>query len=357
MPVKLPGPTPTTRASSVGGSAPASRTAGRPTRGRPAVVVPPRRAAHRRGRARSSPPRWQCQTRESAPSISIAADPPHYAEAPLERGRREGAGGARATRRRRSPRRSTARDPPTRRARDVKRNRSRCETSNRRGSDSRSCRSGSSPLPRRRAPGGAADECRLARPELPRDGDDVARAQPRGEICRHAFRLLRRGGRRNIYSPLPTRPRAAARRGAGLELARVRGQPTAGTGEPERELRGLGRAARRPERARARATREADGSPLRAPRASSACTARRPDGRGGREAPGCRRARLLLLPVHAGDAERAAREELGGEVAERRDNLRLDQLDLPPEVAFARLDLVRLRVAVPGGLHFRTFPI
>ena len=56
--------------------------------------------------------------------------------------------------------------------------------------------------------------------------------------------------------------------------------------------------------------------------------------------------RLLLLPVHARDAERPAGEELRREVAERRDDRRLDQLDLPEQVALARLDLVRLRVAV-----------
>ena len=43
-----------------------------------------------------------------------------------------------------------------------------------------------------------------------------------------------------------------------------------------------------------------------------------------------------------------AGEKLRREVAERRDDGRLDQLDLPEEMALARLDLVRLRVAVPG---------
>ena len=40
-------------------------------------------------------------------------------------------------------------------------------------------------------------------------------------------------------------------------------------------------------------------------------------------------------------------EQLRREVAERRDELRLDQLDLPEEVRLARLDLVGLRIAVP----------
>ena len=58
--------------------------------------------------------------------------------------------------------------------------------------------------------------------------------------------------------------------------------------------------------------------------------------------------RLLLLAVHARDPELPAGEELRREVAERRDDHRLDQLDLAEEVALARLDLVRLRVAVAG---------
>ena len=57
---------------------------------------------------------------------------------------------------------------------------------------------------------------------------------------------------------------------------------------------------------------------------------------------------LLLLAVHARDPERPPGEELGREVAERRDHLRLDQLDLAEEVRLARLDLVLLRVAVAG---------
>src|SRR5438105_3701196 len=55
---------------------------------------------------------------------------------------------------------------------------------------------------------------------------------------------------------------------------------------------------------------------------------------------------LLLGPVNARDAERLAREQLRREVAERRDHLRLDQLDLAPEVRLASLDLLVLGVAV-----------
>ncbi len=58
--------------------------------------------------------------------------------------------------------------------------------------------------------------------------------------------------------------------------------------------------------------------------------------------------RLLLLAVHLRDPERPTGQELRREVAERRDDRRLDQLDLLEEVALAGLDLVGLRVAVPG---------
>src|SRR6476659_1928947 len=62
---------------------------------------------------------------------------------------------------------------------------------------------------------------------------------------------------------------------------------------------------------------------------------------------------LLLAPVDLRDAGGLAREELGGEVAERADQLGLDQLDLAPEVRLARLDLLRQRVAVPGRTAFQ----
>src|SRR3954454_17792227 len=55
---------------------------------------------------------------------------------------------------------------------------------------------------------------------------------------------------------------------------------------------------------------------------------------------------LLRLAVHAGDPVLAAGEQLRGEVAERADHERLDQLDLAREVRLARLDLLELRIAV-----------
>src|SRR6266540_897814 len=55
---------------------------------------------------------------------------------------------------------------------------------------------------------------------------------------------------------------------------------------------------------------------------------------------------LLLATVHTSDPMGLAGQELRGEVPERRDQLRLDQLDLAEEVRLAGLDLVRLRIAV-----------
>ena len=57
---------------------------------------------------------------------------------------------------------------------------------------------------------------------------------------------------------------------------------------------------------------------------------------------------LLLDAVHPRDAGRLAREQLGREVAESRDERRPDQLDLTEEVRLAGLDLLRLGIAVAG---------
>ena len=83
----------------------------------------------------------------------------------------------------------------------------------------------------------------------------------------------------------------------------------------------------------AHAARAAARSRTSARRACAACRAPRRDGRSGTGA----RTRppsvdLLLLAVHARDPGRPARQELRREVAERRDDARLDQLDLPPEM-------------------------
>ena len=52
--------------------------------------------------------------------------------------------------------------------------------------------------------------------------------------------------------------------------------------------------------------------------------------------------------AHPGDPDPASGQQLGGEVAERRDHPRLDQIHLPEQVRLARLDLDRLRIAVSG---------
>ena len=56
--------------------------------------------------------------------------------------------------------------------------------------------------------------------------------------------------------------------------------------------------------------------------------------------------------MDAGDAAVRAGEELGREVAQGADHLRLDQLDLPMQVGLAGVDLVRLGVAVAGRPGF-----
>ena len=50
--------------------------------------------------------------------------------------------------------------------------------------------------------------------------------------------------------------------------------------------------------------------------------------------------------MHACDPERLAGQKLGREVAERRDELRLNQLDLTEEMGLARGDLLGLRVTI-----------
>ncbi len=57
---------------------------------------------------------------------------------------------------------------------------------------------------------------------------------------------------------------------------------------------------------------------------------------------------LLLEAVDLRDPRRLAGEKLGGEIPERRDELRLDELDLTEEMRLARRDLLGERVAIPG---------
>src|SRR2546430_13566965 len=57
----------------------------------------------------------------------------------------------------------------------------------------------------------------------------------------------------------------------------------------------------------------------------------------------------LFAAVQARDPGRVFPQQLGGEVAERADHVRLDQVDLAREVAAAVLDLARQWIAVTGG--------
>jgi hypothetical protein len=56
----------------------------------------------------------------------------------------------------------------------------------------------------------------------------------------------------------------------------------------------------------------------------------------------------LRLPVQPGDPGRLAAQQLRGEVAQRADHPRLDELDLAHQVVLAVVDLCGLRVAVAG---------
>ena len=135
--------------------------------------------------------------------------------------------------------------------------------------------------------------------------------------------------------------RDALRRGRAEPAARAPRLRSA-AGASRRRARG---AARRCGRAAPGAAR----SPSRAPRASAACRARPPDGRADRAVTrDAAEHDLLLAAVHLRDPVRLAGEQLRREVAERRDDLRPDQLDLPEEVRLAGLDLLGLRVAVAG---------
>src|SRR5436190_11405417 len=57
----------------------------------------------------------------------------------------------------------------------------------------------------------------------------------------------------------------------------------------------------------------------------------------------------LFAAVEARDPGRVLPQQLGGEVAERANHVRLDQIDLAREVAAAVLDLARQWIAVAGG--------
>src|SRR6478672_1881087 len=190
-------------------------------------------------------------------------------------------------------------------------------------------------LPDAERAAGAAHERRLARAKVAGDRDDVARPEPGGEAGAELLGLRRGCGLGHhpsrVFGLLEEAQLDGFRlrpRGDELDHGRRRGRDRTEQlrqaaevrlqhlEHPRRVERGRGMEERIEEHARAA---EHD---------------------------------LLLDAVHARDPERLAREELRGEVAERRDHLRLDQLDLAPEVRLTGLDLVRLRVAVSRRAAF-----
>ena len=185
-------------------------------------------------------------------------------------------------------------------------------------------------------PAGAADQRRLAGPDLAADDDDVAR--------RAAAR--RRGRRRasvsaaellSIRSTLSRTCRAGRRAAA----AAARRRPRFGGGD----LLGARRRRRRRAASRsgtvARSSRSCLLHRRRAQRRRRVQERQQEDGAA---------AELVHLrrAAHLGDPGRVAAEQLGGEVAERADDPRLDQPHLLEQVGPAGLDLQRLRVAVAG---------
>ena len=167
----------------------------------------------------------------------------------------------------------------------------------------------------------------LPDPELAGDRDDVARAKRRRSRAPAA----------SVASGLSETNVCAIRRGRAARPAPARARAPA-------VLRLVARSgcARRASRSGRRAKSSSSTA------ACSACRAPPPGDRADRAAPAGRRAHVLRLAVHAGDADLLAREQLRREVAERRDDARLDQLDLPEEVRLAGLDLVGHGVAVAG---------
>ena len=87
----------------------------------------------------------------------------------------------------------------------------------------------------------------------------------------------------------------------------------------------------------------------RAARAQPACGALRRDGRSGRGTPPCPPSSCTCgVPCTRLMPSWRPGEQLGGEVSERADDARLDQLDLLHQVALAGVDLERLGIAVAG---------
>ena len=184
---------------------------------------------------------------------------------------------------------------------------------------------------------GAADQGRLAGPDLAADHDHVARPQARGDAGAQRFGL----GRGVALAAAPRQPNMSSWSAGGGESRARRRPRVRPRRSPRRSAAGAGGGpASRP------------GTVARSPRSVSFIAGVR------RAAAGCSSGSRKTVrppsswtcgvPAHLGDPDRAAGQQLGREVAERADDLRLDQPHLLEQVGLAGLDLQRLRVAVAG---------
>ena len=202
-------------------------------------------------------------------------------------------------------------------------------------------------------PAGSAHERRLAGAELAAEQDDVTRAEQAGDRAAERLGLGRR---------LRDQLDHAIRRGRAEPRRPTRARPRRGR-DPRSESDELARAP-------SRAVRGATGVTVRVAEQGRQAREvvlerlqhRRRVERGGRVIERVEQDRrrgerhLLLLAVHARDPERAAGEELRGEVAERRDDARPHELDLAEEVRLAGGDLGLERIAIlrrPALEHVR----
>ncbi len=168
---------------------------------------------------------------------------------------------------------------------------------------------------------GAAHERGLAAAELAAHQHHVARARAGPPAPRRPPRSPRRSRSRSRTRGSAARVLGSSRRGPSCVRDR---RLRAARGSPPRAdaLGGSGGASASSAGSRAKSSRSCS---LTLP----ACAAPRPGGRAGRAAPSARPISCTCgRAVHARDAAVAAGEQLGGEVAERADHPRLDQLDL-----------------------------
>ena len=184
----------------------------------------------------------------------------------------------------------------------------------------------------------AADEGRLPGAELPREQNDVARFELARKARRKSLGLLHRAAldleRRH---PLFRTARAAPVGGRARRARRLPPPDASASRRPARGLVSRSEELRQPREIALEHLEHRRGVERR----------RRVEERIEGHGPPAERHRLLLA-VHARDPERAAREERGGEAAERRHDARADELELPVEIGLARRGLRGQRVAVPG---------